>query len=922
MSRVNVEEKWPVLGRHERAAEWLGIWTNLGRARRTIDAYSRGLAEYLLVCERDGVDPLSANRSQVALFVRELATRPHRGANVVALDSGVGLSNATLQQRLVPVRLFYDFLIEEGVRDSNPVGRGRYTPGRQFGGGARPLVPRMVKLPWIPAESEWARLLDAFGREPIRNRLMLALAYDSALRREELCSLRTDDFDPAHRTLRVRAETTKTRRERIVPYSASTGVLLGSYLRHRGTLSRARGPLFLSESRRNLAEPLTLWTWSKVVRRVALAADVPRFSTHTTRHLCLTDLARMGWELHVIATFAGHYAGDRVKWVVSGCRLVEPVEQPIEDLLPAELSLVGCVVALALQGRPELDGGLEEGARFADRFEVAVQSDGSGAVPVAEHAAVHFRTQSSHLGAFRVGRQGFRCVVEGFDLLADGEVFVGDGAVGDPRINHRHPHGAVPKQGSDGLEGHAPVDRLSGQCVSELMWSDPADPGGPSGLRDGAVDPVLTDSVSVFDEQVSAAQGVRAGGEPAVQQVFQLRVQRDVAVVAELPDRHVQPVGGPDLHHRIGGEVEEFALAKPGSGEKFHGESNERVIVGSGGLEQFGERGVVEEAWQRLIPDGQVAGENQYPRGGVVSVPFGEPLEAGAHRAQVFGEADRGQSAAAGRSPAGELQFVGLDMGSAQVGDPADLGGVLGQPAGEFPQHALDADHRGRPQRQPGLGDVVEQGRGEHGRDFGPGSGPRLRLVGGLPAGRRVEHPGVEQHRVGAEQRTGQVRRAWSDGPVFTDRCEERGAAGIQHLRGDLVRGKSNQHRHLDQSGPLQPTDPWGEAELGGGGGEPLMEHLVVARSDLAQVGLAEHQVVRAGSEPTGDHQPAGHPAVLQRRRALLGRRQLVPAVHAYPGQERAGRGRHRVRGEHPGRDQVGPVGGDQVLDPLVRAPW
>jgi len=38
---------------------------------------------------------------------------------------------------------------------------------------------------------------------------MLALAYDSALRREELCSLRTDDLDPAHRTLRVRAETTK-----------------------------------------------------------------------------------------------------------------------------------------------------------------------------------------------------------------------------------------------------------------------------------------------------------------------------------------------------------------------------------------------------------------------------------------------------------------------------------------------------------------------------------------------------------------------------------------------------------------------------------------------------------------------------------------------------------------------------------------
>ena len=45
------------------------------------------------------------------------------------LDSEAGLSNATLQQRLVSVRLFYEFLVEEGVRASKPVGRGAYTPG-------------------------------------------------------------------------------------------------------------------------------------------------------------------------------------------------------------------------------------------------------------------------------------------------------------------------------------------------------------------------------------------------------------------------------------------------------------------------------------------------------------------------------------------------------------------------------------------------------------------------------------------------------------------------------------------------------------------------------------------------------------------------------------------------------------------------
>ncbi len=252
----------------------------------------------------------------------------------------------------MPVRLFYDFLVEEGLRESNPVGRGRYTPGRHFGGHARALAPRMVKLPWIPSEAEWLGVLAAFTTEPIRNRLMLALAYDAALRREELCSLRTDDLDPAHRTLRVRAETTKTRCERVVPYSAPTGVLLSEYLRHRSALSRARGPLFLSESRRNYAEPLSLWTWSKVVRRVALAAGVPHFSTHTTRHLCLTDLARMGWELHAIATFAGHRSTDSTMSYIhlSGRDLSDKLRRSMTHIHARRVEMLTASEIAALEG--------------------------------------------------------------------------------------------------------------------------------------------------------------------------------------------------------------------------------------------------------------------------------------------------------------------------------------------------------------------------------------------------------------------------------------------------------------------------------------------------------------------------------------------------------------------------------------------
>jgi integrase/recombinase XerD len=270
-----------------------------------------GLAEHLEVCEREGVAPVTANRAHVAVFVRELTSRPsRRGGNVVSIDSGAGLSNATVQQRLVPVRLFYDHLIEEGLRNANPVGRGKYTPGRRFGGHERGLIPRLVKLPWMPDERQWLQVLAIAAGEPIRNRVMLALAYDAALRREELCSLSTEDLDPGQRTLRIKAEITKNRLGRVVPYSAATGVLLSNYLTHRAKISRARGLLFLSESRRNYGQPVTSWTWSKVVRRIAVDAGVPQFSTHTTRHLCLTDLARMGWELHAISTFAGHRSGE------------------------------------------------------------------------------------------------------------------------------------------------------------------------------------------------------------------------------------------------------------------------------------------------------------------------------------------------------------------------------------------------------------------------------------------------------------------------------------------------------------------------------------------------------------------------------------------------------------------------------------
>jgi site-specific recombinase XerD len=338
-------ERWPVLASCSWAPRWLDVQRDLGRSPQTVQAYARSLVDYLDYCERAGVDVVAAGRADVAGYLGDLRERPsRRGANVIAIDSGAGLANATLQLRVTVVRLFYDFLVEERLRDRNPVARGyRSADGRA---GRRGLVARLDPLPWIPTDAEWRAVLEVAAGESLRNRLMLALAYDAALRREELCLLGTEDLDPAHRTISVRAETTKSKRGRVVPYSAVAGQLMARYLTHRRSVTTARGALFVSESPRNRGNGVTAWTWSKVVRSIALRAGVPSFSTHTLRHLCLTDLARSGWELHQIASFAGHRSTDTTQRYIhlSGRDLAERLASGMTQIHQARVAQIAEVL--------------------------------------------------------------------------------------------------------------------------------------------------------------------------------------------------------------------------------------------------------------------------------------------------------------------------------------------------------------------------------------------------------------------------------------------------------------------------------------------------------------------------------------------------------------------------------------------------
>ena len=298
---------------------WLKVQSDLGRSRATVTAYRAALTHYFSFCSRHELAPEKAIFEDIAAYIRpQLPGMPQSAAS------------ATLQLRLSAIRLWFDYLIYMDVISLNPLPRSG-SPGMPSAG--RGLVQRITRLPDIPDDSKWYRLLNYVSNCSLRNRLMLALAYYGALRRSEVTAIAVEDIDPAHRLIRIRAENTKSKRERMVCYGPAITPVLAAHLRHLRQLGFTGGALFRSVSDRNVGSPLSYWSWSKTVREWADKAEIPGLSTHTFRHLRLTHLARAGWKLHEIATYAGHrdLRTTQIYIHLSGSELAARMALTVED---------------------------------------------------------------------------------------------------------------------------------------------------------------------------------------------------------------------------------------------------------------------------------------------------------------------------------------------------------------------------------------------------------------------------------------------------------------------------------------------------------------------------------------------------------------------------------------------------------------
>jgi site-specific recombinase XerD len=91
------------------ARQWLIMREQIGLSPNTLDAYARAIDSYYFFLESHEHTCETSNQRDVASWISELRAR--------------GLANATLIQRVTALRLFFEYLVEEGLRPGNPVSR-------------------------------------------------------------------------------------------------------------------------------------------------------------------------------------------------------------------------------------------------------------------------------------------------------------------------------------------------------------------------------------------------------------------------------------------------------------------------------------------------------------------------------------------------------------------------------------------------------------------------------------------------------------------------------------------------------------------------------------------------------------------------------------------------------------------------------
>lgn len=201
-----------------------------------------------------------------------------------------GLSSSSISRKLSVLKIFYRYLLTEGIMDEDPT-QNLTAPRR----GRK--IPSYLSLEEVEALLAAPCVDSLFG---LRDKALLELLYATGLRISELTSLNISQVNLNAGWVKVKG---KGYRERMVPLGEEAIRWIRKYLKEKDQGGKRTSPLFCNR----YGERISRQSCWKIVKKYARKAGINKIiSPHTLRHSFATHLLSGEADLRSVQELLGH----------------------------------------------------------------------------------------------------------------------------------------------------------------------------------------------------------------------------------------------------------------------------------------------------------------------------------------------------------------------------------------------------------------------------------------------------------------------------------------------------------------------------------------------------------------------------------------------------------------------------------------
>ena len=203
-----------------------------------------------------------------------------------------GLGTKSINRKISTLKSFYKFLLRKQLLKSSPM--------------ATIISPKNPKrLPQFVSEEDTHTLFEhvAFPEtfRGFTDKLVVALLYQTGMRRGELISIKEQDVDFYLKTIKILG---KGGKERMVPAGDNLLDSIKEYISAKPVGTSSVPAYLLVNEKGNMLYPK--YIYNTVTRYLALVTTIEKKSPHILRHSFATHLASNGADLNAVKSLLGH----------------------------------------------------------------------------------------------------------------------------------------------------------------------------------------------------------------------------------------------------------------------------------------------------------------------------------------------------------------------------------------------------------------------------------------------------------------------------------------------------------------------------------------------------------------------------------------------------------------------------------------